>query len=68
MGVHTEIRTMARDRMRRPVTDANLEELREAMREQRSDIREELAERGVDVTWSQTVDDADPERDAADSD
>lgn len=46
MGVHTEIRTMARDRMRRPVTDANLEELarlREAIQDQRSEIRAHLA-------------------------
>lgn len=44
---------MARDQSRRPLTDAELEELREEMRSQRGDIREALEEQGVDVSdWN----------------
>lgn len=46
---------MARDQTRRPMTDAEIEELREEMEGQRGDIREALEEQGVDVAeWSDT--------------
>lgn len=42
---------MARDR--EPVTDDEIEALREGMRDRRSEIRDDLAEDGVDVSdWS----------------
>lgn len=41
---------MARDQ--EPVTDAEIEAVRESMREQRDEIREYLEDEGVDVsTW-----------------
>lgn len=44
---------MARDQTRRPVTKAELDGLREELRDQRGEIREALAEQGVDVSsWS----------------
>lgn len=53
---------MARDQSLRPVTDAELEELREEMRAQRSEIRADLAEQGVDVSgWETDDDEDDPE-------
>lgn len=50
---------MARDI---PVTDADIEAAREAIREQREQIREDLAAEGVDVTgWDDDpVSDAEP--------
>ena len=59
---------MARDQ---PVTDAEIEETSEAMREQREQIRDDLKAAGVDVSsWgddpTDTVPDAD--REPADSD
>ena len=46
---------MARDQTRRPVTDETLENVRKAMRNQREELREYLAERGVDVSsWRDT--------------
>lgn len=58
---------MARDT---PVTDDELEAAREAIREQREEIRADLEAAGVDVTgWSTPAEiDTDPERDTADSD
>ena len=52
------------------MTDAEIEQLREEMTEQRSDIREYLDEQGVDVSgWETDDDEADPdaEREPADS-
>ncbi|MFB6228174.1 MAG: hypothetical protein ABEH88_06315 [Halobacteriales archaeon] len=51
---------MARDT---PVTDAEIEDAREAIRVQREEIREDLAAEGVDVTgWDEDpVSDSDPE-------
>lgn len=51
---------MARDS---PVTDADIKAAREAIREQREQIREDLAAEGVDVTgWDEdTVSDVDVE-------
>jgi len=40
---------MARDQTRRPVTDEELEEAREAMRERNEEIRSHLREQGVDL-------------------
>lgn len=63
---------MAQDRPDRPMTDAEIETLREEMREQRGEIREYLEGEDVDVsTWDNVAGD-DPalegDRDAADSD
>lgn len=45
---------MARDQSRRPMTDVEIEKLREEMKGQREDVREALQEQGVDVSdWSQ---------------
>jgi hypothetical protein len=41
---------MARDQSRRPLTDAEIEELRDEMRSQQGDIRAALEEQGVDVS------------------
>ena len=59
---------MARDR--RPMTDDELAELREAMRSQREDIRDYLKSEGVDVsTWSIPADtDSDRGRGTAQTD
>ena len=56
---------MARDQ---PITDAEIEALRDEIREQREQIREELKKAGVDVSdWDgETVPDAD--RETAESD
>jgi len=44
---------MAQDQPR-PLTDAEIEDLREEMEEQREDIREFLEDNGVDVSsWSE---------------
>jgi len=44
---------MARDQTQRPVTDAELEGLREEICDQQGEIRDALAEEGVDVSsWS----------------
>lgn len=62
---------MARDQSQRPMTDAEIEDAREAILEQREDIREFLADEGVDVSgWGDEGDEPVPEpnRDAADSD
>lgn len=40
---------MARDQARRPVTDGELEATREALDEQREEIREYLEAQGVDL-------------------
>lgn len=60
---------MARDQKRRPMTDAEIEELREAMRDQRIEILEDLEAKGVDVSsWSvEAASDGDATRDATDS-
>ncbi|WP_318570915.1 hypothetical protein [Salinigranum marinum] len=54
------------------MTDAELEELREKMEEQRGEIRDYLEDEGVDVsTWEisgEASADPDAERDTADSD
>ena len=54
------------------MTDAEIEELREKMQEQRSDIRDYLESEGVDVSSWEIPDeasaDSDAERDTADSD
>lgn len=52
------------------MTDAELEELREQMREQRGEIRDALESEGVDVsTWDDDRDSVpDADREAADSD
>ena len=56
---------MARDQ---PMTDAEIEALRDEMREQREDVRDYLESEGVDVSdWDgETVSDAD--REPAESD
>jgi hypothetical protein len=61
---------MARDQAREPMTDEEIEELQTEMREQREEIRDYLAGEGVDVnSWdAPVVDDADPDREPADSD
>ena len=41
---------MARDQSQRPLTDAEIEALREEMREQREDVREYLANEGVETS------------------
>lgn len=59
---------MARDQ---PLTDAEIDELREAMRGQRGEIQDYLESEGVDTSkWSTPPGeaDSDPERDTADSD
>lgn len=54
------------------MTDAEIEGLREEMRDQRGDLRDYLESEGVDVsTWGTPADDVadtDAERDTADSD
>lgn len=40
---------MARDQTRRPVTDAELEDAREAIEEQREEIHDYLESEGVDT-------------------
>ena len=51
------------------MTDKELEEFGEKLREQRSDIREYLAEQGVDVSeWKSDEADPDAEREPTDSD
>lgn len=45
---------MARNESQQPMTDAEIEALREEMREQRGDIREFLESNGVDVSdWDE---------------
>mgnify|MGYP000456296088 CR=1 FL=1 len=52
------------------MTDKEIEELQTEMREQREEVRDYLAGEGVDVSsWdTPTVNDVDPDREAADSD
>ena len=60
---------MARDQSLRPLTDEELEEFGEKLRWARSEIREYLAEQGVDVSeWATDEADSDADREAADSD
>lgn len=60
---------MARDQSQRPMTDAEIETLREEMTEQRSEIRAFLDEQGVDVSeWATDEADLDAEPETADSD
>ena len=62
---------MARDQTQRPMTDEEIEALREEMRAQRSEIRADLAEHGVEISgWDTGEDEADPgtDREQADSD
>ena len=59
---------MARDQ--EPLTDAELEVAQEAIREQRTDIREYLEEEGIDMSGSRDLPDdtISAERERADSD
>lgn len=45
---------MSRDQSLRPLTDEELEEFGEKLREQREEIRKDLAEHGVDVSGWET--------------
>lgn len=46
---------MARNRPERPLTDAEIDRLREEMEDQRDEIRAYLEEQGVDVSsWEDT--------------
>jgi GH25 family lysozyme M1 (1,4-beta-N-acetylmuramidase) len=62
---------MARNEQQ-PVSDEEIEAAREAIREQKEEIRADLAEAGVDVSSWDSDDEADseasPDRDTADSD
>lgn len=62
---------MARNHADRPMTDDELAEVSDAIREQRDDIRDYLASEGVDVSaWNDNADapTRGADRDAADSD
>lgn len=62
---------MARDHADQPMAEVELADVSKAIREQRDEIREYLADEGVDVsTWDNEADTPahGPDRDAADSD